>query len=506
MTSFLLGPEALRVRAEHGPVVILDATVVLGKPRADGDHTSATGLPGWRDAHIPGSRHADLLHDLSDPGAGYHFARPSPEVLAARLASLGVRDGVPVVAYDRADGIWASRLWWLLDGLGVEAYVLDGGLAAWQSAGLPVASSPRVGLGSDSHPNSTHDEDSGLRVGLGSDSHPNSTRDGGSELRVGLGLESRPNSTRDGGSGLRVELGSGGARSGRWVERGDIEAWLRGDVAASVVCALNPEAFAGEVPTRYSRRGHIPGTANLPARSLIGPDGRFRPAPELRAILAGLLADPAPIWLYCGGGISATILGLALRELGRDDVAVYDGSLEEWSADPSLPIELGRTPARPAPAAQPALAVPPAPSAAAQTVPPSGALPAVELGAEVRELIDRPEFAVLSTVDPDGSAQLSVMWVGRDGDDLVMATRTGRRKVRNIERDPRVTVLIHDRRRPARYAEIRGVARVTGEDAYALVNELARRYTGADHVIADPARDTGRVVLRITPSTVRYRG
>jgi PPOX class probable F420-dependent enzyme len=126
--------------------------------------------------------------------------------------------------------------------------------------------------------------------------------------------------------------------------------------------------------------------------------------------------------------------------------------------------------------------------------------------ASVRELLDRPEFAILSTAEPDGSAQLSVMWAGWDGDDLLMATKGGRRKVRNVERDPRVTVLLHDRARPARYAEIRGTARVTGEDAHALVNELARRYTGGAHVVTDPAQEADRIVLRITPSRVRYVG
>lgn len=96
------------------------------------------------------------------------------------------------------------------------------------------------------------------------------------------------------------------------------------------------------------------------------------------------------------------------------------------------------------------------------------------------------------------------MWVARDGDDLVMATKSGRRKVRNIGRDPRVTVLLHDRVRPARYAEIRGLARVTSEDAHALVDELARRYTGAAHVVTDPAQEADRVVLRITPCRVRH--
>ncbi|GIM96617.1 PPOX class F420-dependent oxidoreductase [Paractinoplanes toevensis] len=131
-----------------------------------------------------------------------------------------------------------------------------------------------------------------------------------------------------------------------------------------------------------------------------------------------------------------------------------------------------------------------------------GGTRAAGLGEAVRELVDRPEFAVLSTREPDGTAQLSVMWVGRDGDDLLMATKGARRKVRNIRRDPRVTVLLYDRSRPTRYAEIRGTARVTAEDARALVDQLARRYTGADHLVDDQEAD--RVVLRITPDRVLY--
>ncbi|BBH67255.1 hypothetical protein ACTI_39400 [Actinoplanes sp. OR16] len=454
MTGFLLGPADLAVRAEHGPVVVLDATVTLAKPSRDGDHDSTTGLAGWQEAHIPGSRHADLLHDLSDPSAGFHFARPAAGVLAARLAALGVRDGVPVVVYDRAGGIWATRLWWLLDWIGVEAYVLDGGLSAWQAAGMAV------GFASDINEISDLSGGSGaLPVSEGPVSEGSVSEGPVSEGPVSEGP------VREG------PVSAGSVREGRWVERGDLEAWLGGDVRASVVCALDPASYSGEVPTRYSRRGHIPGTGNVPARSLLDADGRFLPAAELREILDHLLGDPDPIWVYCGGGISATTLGFVLRELGREDVRIYDGSLEEWSADPSLPLELGHG----------------------------------LLGPEVRELIDRPEFGVLSTAEPDGSAQLSVMWVGRDGDDLVMATRTGRRKVRNIARDPRVTVLFHDRRKPARYAEVRGTARVTGEDAHALVDELARRYTGAAHVVTDPAAEADRVVVRITPSKVLYR-
>lgn len=364
MTGPILAAADLAVRREHGDVVILDATVELAPARHDGDHSSSSGRPGWERAHIPGSRHADLLHDLSDPAAPYHFARPAPEILAERLAELGVRDGVPVVTYDRAGGIWAARLWWLLHWLGADAHILDGGLTAWQSAGFPTAShsaglpaaSHVAGLPAASHPAgfAAGSDPAGFRpssdpAGFRTSSDPDRLRTSSRPTPAG-----GPAEVPAGGSGVPSDREPGFGlepRNGRWVNRADLERWLAGETEATVLCALNPEAFAGEVPTRYSRRGHIPGTGNLPARSLLTADGRFRPLNELRDELSSVLTGRSPIWLYCGGGISAATLGLALTALGRDDVALYDGSLEEWSADSSLPLELGRgrTPAEPHP-------------------------------------------------------------------------------------------------------------------------------------------------------------
>ncbi|WP_306212521.1 sulfurtransferase, partial [Actinoplanes sp. RD1] len=167
-------------------VTVLDATVELAAPRFDGDHAAASGHAGWEREHLPGSRHADLLHELSDPDAGHHFAHPSPERLAAALGGLGVSDGTPVVVYDRAGGLWAARLWWLLDWIGVPARVLDGGLAAWRAAGLPVASGP-------------------ADPGHGT-------------------VTPRP-------------------RAGRWVTLRDLSGFLDGTNAATVTCALNPPAY-----------------------------------------------------------------------------------------------------------------------------------------------------------------------------------------------------------------------------------------------------------------------
>src|SRR3954469_13285227 len=91
--------------------------------------------------HIPGALYADLNRDLSAPktGANGRHPLPDPAALAARLGQLGIASGVQVVAYDQDNGMFASRLWWLLRWLGHDAVaVLDGGLARWRADGRPV--------------------------------------------------------------------------------------------------------------------------------------------------------------------------------------------------------------------------------------------------------------------------------------------------------------------------------------------------------------------------------
>ena len=92
----------------------------------------------------------------------------------------------------------------------------------------------------------------------------------------------------------------------------------------------------------YGRKGHILGSVNLPYSALLGAQGCFKPVDELRQLFAptGALAAKRVV-CYCGGGIAATMDALALVLLGHGDVAVYDGSLQEWAADPSLPMDLG---------------------------------------------------------------------------------------------------------------------------------------------------------------------
>jgi PPOX class probable F420-dependent enzyme len=125
-----------------------------------------------------------------------------------------------------------------------------------------------------------------------------------------------------------------------------------------------------------------------------------------------------------------------------------------------------------------------------------------ELTAAVSSILDAPEFATLATLQPDGQPQLSVVWLARDGDDLLMSTVKGRQKHRNLERDPRATVLVYPKANPYSYVEVRGTATMTEEGGRELIDRLNLEYTGGDRYTMDDGSDNVRVVIRLTPSKV----
>ncbi|MFE9464308.1 PPOX class F420-dependent oxidoreductase [Streptomyces virginiae] len=128
----------------------------------------------------------------------------------------------------------------------------------------------------------------------------------------------------------------------------------------------------------------------------------------------------------------------------------------------------------------------------------------VESNETVRGLLDSPHPAVLSTINPDGSPQSSVIWVSRDGGDLLISTERGRRKERNILRDGRVGVTVFDLANPFLYAEIRGTATVTEDVGRAVAVRIAEEYLGpgAGKEYRDAPAEDVRVVVRITPTKV----
>lgn len=278
----------LAARLDAPDLVIVDATTHLPVP-ADGAYAPESGRADYDHAHIPGAVFADLLTDFADPDAAEPWTVPGRDRFVAAAEALGIGDGARVVVYDQHDGFWATRLWWQLRLEGFDAVaVLDGGLPAWRAFGGEVTdtvSTPRP------------------RTFTGA-RRPALLR---STAQVVAGLD---------------------------------------DPDTLLVNVLDPETYRGEV-TNYARPGHIPGSINFPVFQIRdGQTGTLRPLPELRAAAdeAGLLDPARTVVTYCGGGIAATGIAHVLALLGRDDVAVYDGSMTAWAADPGLPLVVGDSP------------------------------------------------------------------------------------------------------------------------------------------------------------------
>ena len=118
----------------------------------------------------------------------------------------------------------------------------------------------------------------------------------------------------------------------------------------------------------------------------------------------------------------------------------------------------------------------------------------------VRRLLDGATFVVVTTVNPDGSPHSSVMWAKRDGDDVIFSTVRGRKKARNMERDPRVSVCAYDPAQPYSYFTVEGEVTLVEEGGKELINELSLKYNDQPYTFDAP--DAVRVVCRVTPSKV----
>jgi len=262
-------------------LVVLDATVL---PAASHDNT-----PVWRSGeddflvagHIPGAFFADLLADFSDPQGEHGFTKPSSAQFERATSSLGIDNSTAVVVYDTAFGQWASRIWWLFRAFGHDnVAVLNGGLSTWKAESRPLES----GHVAPRHATFT--------------AHP------------------------------RPEL---------WVDKHDVELIVSGETTAALVCGTSPREFSGESGPR-ARRGHIPHSINVPANQLIErTTNTFVDTQTLRSTFAPAL-EKNRVVTYCGSGIAAAVDALALTLLGESDVAIYDGSLNEWVSDANAPL------------------------------------------------------------------------------------------------------------------------------------------------------------------------
>ena len=124
----------------------------------------------------------------------------------------------------------------------------------------------------------------------------------------------------------------------------------------------------------------------------------------------------------------------------------------------------------------------------------------VSLPDNVRRLVDSTTFAVVTTINADSSPQSTVIWIKRDGDDVLFSTIRGRRKTRNMERDPRVSICVYDPANPYRYVEVRGTVTLTEDGGPELIDELSRSYGGEPWT--EPNPDNVRVVCRVKATRI----
>ncbi|AZM52639.1 PPOX class F420-dependent oxidoreductase [Streptomyces sp. WAC 01529] len=124
----------------------------------------------------------------------------------------------------------------------------------------------------------------------------------------------------------------------------------------------------------------------------------------------------------------------------------------------------------------------------------------VAIGESVRTLLDGKNFASVATLGPSGAPQNSVVWIKRDGDAVLFSVTAGRQKVRNLERDPRISISVYDLANPYSSAEIRGVAEILPDEGKRLPHELSHKYLGID----PPAEkdDEVRLIVRVTPHKI----
>jgi thiosulfate/3-mercaptopyruvate sulfurtransferase len=258
-------------------LVVLDATVlpVEGGGYVAGDEEYLVH------GHVPGAHSADLIEQFSDPEGRFPFTRPGREQFERVAGEHGIANDTTVIVYDTASGQWASRLWWLLRSFGHDdVAVLDGGLTRWR--------------------------------------------------REERQLE----------TGYTAPLARGfvaAERAGFWVDKPEVEEVAAGRSPGALVCAVPAQEFSGEASVRR-RAGHIPGSVSVPAATLVDRDSRRLLDPDVLAERLAPVPDDGRDILYCAGGIAATTGALALTLLGHTDIAVYDGSLNEWAADPDAAL------------------------------------------------------------------------------------------------------------------------------------------------------------------------
>lgn len=278
-STTLVSPADLAAHLDDPSWVIADCRYDLADPEA--------GERAYRDAHIAGALFMHIDRDLSGRKTGSNGRHPLPQLddVVATFSRAGIDPTKQVVAYDQSNGMWASRLWWMLQWLGHRAAaVLDGGVDRWIAEGHLLTAELR-------------------------------------DIRPATFVFQRtsPIATAQ-----------------------EVAAHLD-DGTLSVIDARAPERYRGDVEPIDPVAGRIPGALNRPYSANLDAQGKFKPAQLLRAEFETLLdgASPASVVHQCGSGVTACHNVLAMSVAGLPGSRLYPGSWSEWIADPARPIARG---------------------------------------------------------------------------------------------------------------------------------------------------------------------
>ncbi len=286
-TTLISAPQLQALLASGQPCMVFDCSFDLTQADA--------GLAMYQQAHIPGAVYAHLDTALSAKGdpavtgaaSGGRHPLPARETFAAWLGSVGFNNTMQAVVYDRQGANYCGRLWWMLQWAGhANVAVLDGGLQAWQAAGGAVSAGTEAVKNASNYTLApTHSALAAIKT-------------------------------------VAKKLGH---------------------AEQTLIDARGAPRFRGEVEPLDPVAGHIPGALNRPFTANLGPDGKFKPAEQLRAEFLTLLGnrDPATVVHHCGSGVSAVPNMLAMEIAGLGPTALFAGSWSEWCSDPSNPVAQG---------------------------------------------------------------------------------------------------------------------------------------------------------------------
>ena len=281
--EYLVSTDWLAEHLADDDVRVFETTVFLH--RGEGTVRAESGRAQYDTGHIPGAGFLELQAEFSDNDQPYRFMMPSPEAFAEAAGLHGISKSSKLVLYDRLGSQWAARFWWMFRSMGCAgAVVLDGGWNRWTAEGRAVSTDPADYAPATFSP------------------------------------------TPD---------------PARFADLDEVKGFMESNGGTCLINALGRDQHSGEDGGRsYGRAGHIPGATNVPSGELTDPEtGLYRPAEELAALFAGAGADPTQrVVTYCGGGIAASNDAFILAMLGYENVAVYDASMSEYAADPSLPL------------------------------------------------------------------------------------------------------------------------------------------------------------------------